>query len=95
MKEIWRDDIRPAVAVLLGEAEAGPDCIVRSMEEYMDRISASVQMNTRRWGISRDAARTGAGDSFENAVRYLREWIRERTVWMDREYRPETAANDQ
>ena len=93
--EMWRKDFRPAIAVLLGEAEAGPDSIIRSLDEYRDRISASVEMNTKRWGISKDASGEGSGGNFENAVRYLKKWIAGRTAWMDENYVPETAANAQ
>ena len=90
--ELWEKDFRPAVAVLLGETEAGPDSIIRPLEEYHDRISASVQMDNKRWGISHDATGRGSGESFDNAVKYMAKWIAERTAWMDGEYRTETAA---
>ena len=86
--EIWEKAFRPAVAVLLGEKEAEEGGIVRSLDEYMGRIEASVQMNYTRWSISRDATGPGAGESFGNAAAYLRKWITERTAWMDTEYLP-------
>ena len=84
--EIWEKTFRPAAAVLLGEKEAGTDGIIRSLDEYTERIGASVQMNYNRWSISRDATGSGSGGSFERAVAYLKKWIAERTMWMDQEY---------
>lgn len=88
--EIWEKTFRPAVAVLLGETEAAANGIVRSLDEYMEHIEASVRMNYTRWGISRDATGPGSGESFEKATAYLRKWIAERTAWMDAEYMPPT-----
>ena len=85
-EEIWTKTFRPAVAVLLGEKEAEPDGILRSLDEYRERISDSVQMNYTRWGISRDATGAGSGGDFATAFAYLKKWITERTAWMDGEY---------
>ena len=86
VEALWKKAFRPALAVLLGETEKAPDGVVCSLAEYRERISASVQLNTRRWGISSDASGRDAGVSFDNAVKYLDKWIRERTAWMDGEY---------
>lgn len=85
-EEIWTKTFRPAVAVLLGEKEAEPDGILRSLDEYRERISDSVQMNYTRWGISRDATGAGSGGDFATAFAYLKKWMTERTAWMDGEY---------
>ena len=83
---IWQRDFRPAMAILLGEKEPEPDSIIRPLDEYRERISASAAMNYRRWQVSSDATAKGAGGNFENAVEYIRKWITERTAWMDRTY---------
>ena len=90
--KIWQKDFRPAVAVLLGEKKAEPGSVIRSVDEYSGRISASVKMNYKRWPVSRDASGGGSGGNFENAVKYLKKWIAERTAWMDGYYTPEAAA---
>ena len=90
---IWQEVFRPAVSVLLGEADAEPDGIVRSLEEYRERISASAAMNYRRWPVSQDASGRGSGGNFDTAAAYLKKWITERTAWMDAEYIPETSAD--
>ena len=90
VSSLWQEAFRPAAAVLLGETEKKADGILCSLAEYRERISASAQMNTRRWGVSSDAGGKGSGGSFDNAVRYLEKWIRERTAWMDGEYGAET-----
>ena len=84
--EIWTKTFRPAVAVLLGEKKAEPDGILRSLDEYREKINDSVQMNYTRWGISRDATGAGSGGDFGKAFDYLKKWITERTAWMDGEY---------
>ena len=86
VRELWRKDFRSAVAVLLGDAEAGPDSVIRSLDEYKERISASAAMNYKRWPINSAATGRGSGGSFDNSVEYLKRWIRERTAWMDGEY---------
>ena len=91
--DVWQKEFRPAVAVLLGEKEAGPDSVIRPLDEYRDHISASVEMNTRRWGISKEATGIGSGGGFDKAVEFLRKWITKRTAWMDEAYTPEAMAN--
>ena len=86
VEALWKEAFRPAVAVLLGEKEKEPDGIVCSLAEYRERISASAQMNTRRWGVNSEANGAGSGGSFDNAVKYMENWIRKRTAWMDGEY---------
>ena len=85
---IWQDVFQPAVAVLLGDCRGNRDSAVCSIEEYSDGIRASAAMNYRRWPISRDATGPRSGESFDNAVAYLKKWITERTAWMDEEYTP-------
>lgn len=86
--KIWKETFRPAVAVLLGETRAEQDGILCSLDEYRERIRASAEMNTRRWGISNAA--TAGGGGFDKAVKYMKQWITDRTAWMDSEYTPET-----
>ena len=43
-------------------------------------------MNFVRWGINSDASAIESGGSFDNAVSYLKNWIAERTAWMDGQY---------
>ena len=93
--EIWQKDFQPAVTVLLGEKTADPDSTIRSIDEYSERISASVKMNYKRWPVSRDASGSGSGGNFESAVKYLKKWIADRTVWMDGYYTPEAAATQE
>lgn len=91
VRDIWLHLFRPAADVLLGERAAEPDGILRSLDEYRERIAASAAMNYKRWYVSTDASGKDSGGSFENAVNYLKRWIAERTAWMEREYAPEAA----
>ena len=85
--EMWRARFRPAVAVLLGEAEAAEDSVIRPLAEYTDRIRASAEMNFARWGVPKTTYGE-AGGSFSRAAAYLEKWIRARTEWMDGAYGP-------
>ena len=91
---VWQRDFKPAVEVLLGEREAKPDGIVRSLDEYVNRISASVEMNYKRWPVSHDTSNGNAGQSFDNAVRFLRNWITIRSAWMNETYRTEIVTDE-
>ena len=93
--EVWQKTFRPAVSVLLGETEAEQGAAICTLDEYRDRIEDSVKMNYRRWPVSGDATGYGSGESFDNAVRYLKKWIAARTAWMDGQYTPETADSGQ
>ena len=86
VKEIWQETFRPAVAVLLGETEGNPGGYLHSLDEYRTEIEASAAMNFARWGINSETSAPEAGGSFDNAVTYLRQWIAERTAWMDGQY---------
>ena len=92
---IWQYSFRPAVAVLLGEKEPEAGSIIRPLDEYKERISASVAMNYKRWPVSDDATAKGAGGSFDNAVEYIRKWITDRTAWMDQTYTAETVIDEE
>ena len=86
VREIWKDVFRPAAAILLGEAERTAEGPLRSLDEYRAEIEASAAMNFARWGINSDASAREAGAGFDNAFRYLKNWIAERTAWMDDRY---------
>ena len=89
--QIWQRDFRPAVAVLLGEKEAEPGGIIRSLDEYKERISASAAMNYKRWPVCSKATKKEAGWSFDHAVEYIRTWMTERAAWMDETYTTEAS----
>jgi len=86
VREIWTESFRPAAAVLLGEKERQAEGILKSLDEYRAEIEASAAMNFARWGINSDASAKEAGESFDHAFRYLKNWIAERTAWMDGQY---------
>ena len=86
VREIWKETFRPAAAVLLGETERKPGGCLRSLDEYRAEIEASAAMNFARWGINSETNAREAGISFDNAFSYLKNWIAERTAWMDGQY---------
>ena len=86
VRRIWKESFRPAAAVLLGETEGTTGGCLKPLDEYRAEIEASATMNFARWGINSDASVREAGGSFDHAFRYLKNWIAERTVWMDGQY---------
>lgn len=84
--DVWQNTFRQAAAVLLGETEAGPEGIIRSLDEYAEQIRDSAVMNSRRWPGGGGTTGRGAGGDFDNAIRYMKDWISTRTEWMDGEY---------
>ena len=95
VRDIWRSDFRRAVSVLLGETEAEPDGIIHSLETYREQIRDSAVMNSKRWPGAGGTTGRGAGGDFDNAIRYMKEWISARTEWMDGEYGTATPENAQ
>lgn len=86
VRRIWKESFRPAAAVLLGETEGTTGGCLKSLDEYRAEIEASAAMNFARWGINSDASVREAGGSFDHAFRYLKNWIAERTAWMEGQY---------
>ncbi|MBR3334454.1 MAG: CotH kinase family protein [Clostridia bacterium] len=90
--DLWKKDFRPAVEILLGEKKAGPDSVIRSLDEYREQIRKSVTMNFVRWHAGGASALKTAEGRFNGAVQSMRNWISERTAWMDRTYPAGTGA---
>lgn len=95
VKKVWQNEFRPTIAILLGEKNTGKKGNVKSIKEYKREITASASLNNYRWGISDVATAHDSGESFNNAVRYLRDWITERTAYMDQLYGPEAAEKNE
>ena len=82
LKEKWRDVVRPALAVLLGEKEASPDGILRPYGEYVAAITQSAAMNeVRRNKVTPTTPE--AGTDFASGNEYLGEWIVRRVHYLD------------
>ena len=92
IREVWQGAFRPAAAVLLGEAPAREGGVLRSYDEYRERIAASAAMNFKRWGYNKATTAYESGGSFERANSYLKKWIREHTEAMDKLYGADAAA---
>ena len=90
---IWQRDFCPAVEILLGKKKADPDGIIRSLDEYKERISASANMNFKKWLVNKEATQQNAGVSFDHAVEYLKNWLTKRADWMNSEYTTQTVTD--
>ena len=86
VKRVYREQFRPALALLLGEREDA-NAVMTSLEEYEARISASTRMNFSRWDAEKV---TGyyefSGDTPSAARDFLFKWIRERVKYLDKFY---------
>lgn len=96
VSEQWRNSLRPALAVVLGEEPAGENCSVRPMEEYVSRLKDSAAMNQARWGQT-TRAYSSAGKTFDSGTAYLERWLRNRVAYMDGRYadQNENASTDE
>ena len=86
VREKWQTVFRPSIAVLLGEVAPAGSSILRSVDEYAASIQDSARMNYGRWGVA-DTTFDAAGQSFENAVKYLKKWIQNRTAYLDEQFK--------
>lgn len=82
----WREDFRPALAVLLGEAEETENLKTRSIEAYKTSIEASANMNEKRWGTPMKYVSSVAGKTFDQAINRLKTWLTKRIAYMDERY---------
>jgi hypothetical protein len=85
LKEKWRDVVRPAMAVLIGEREPEPDGILKSFDEYVAAISKSAAMNEVRRNKGTPMTKD-AGIDFKSGTEYLGPWIVRRTHYLDQTY---------
>ena len=72
--------------MLLGETEGTTGGCLKPLDEYRAEIEASAAMNFARWGINSETSAPEAGGSFDKAISYLKNWIADRTAWMDGQY---------
>ena len=86
LSALWQESFFPAAQILLGEKPPEENSVIRPFDEYCDAVRDSVEMNNRRWGISTNATAKEAGGSFDQAVKYLKKWITERTAAMDQQF---------
>ena len=84
MYRVWTEDMEPALSnVLLGGGEGK---YLKSLDAYVEEITPSVRMNSKRWDVVPIERMMYAQDdqSFEDNVALMRRFISERTQWMDR-----------
>ncbi|MCR5567264.1 MAG: CotH kinase family protein [Clostridiales bacterium] len=86
INRMWPEVFRPAIDLLLGTAEAGPDSVLRPLDEYVEAIRDSAAMNYVKWHMISDGAFKAAGTSLDSSIRNLRAWMTKRAAWMDKTY---------
>ena len=84
MYRIWRQEVEPLIReVLLGEGEGR---YLRSLDSYLAQVEAAIRMNDVLWDPVTDYRLVGAEDasSFQDNLTLLRQFIIERTAWLNR-----------
>ena len=80
-RAMYRDVYRPLALSLLGEGEA--DTGLHSIAEEAAAISASRDMNFLRWRHYHESRLTEIGDSEEEGLAYLTDFLRRRIAFLD------------
>lgn len=84
LTELYRTRVRPALAILLGEAEASEGDTVRSFDGYREEIRASVAMNFSRWPESLVSGYyKKSGTTNEKSSAYLKSFFEKRIAYLD------------
>ena len=85
--KLWKENFRPALAVLMGDSPPRENGVLRSFAEYRDAITLSAEMNMLRRGRKTPVAED-AGEDFDSGIAYMERWIRLRAEYMDTIYTP-------
>ncbi len=81
----WREDFRPAMAILMGEAPPTGNSGLLSLDGYQDLLKDSAAMNAARWGNTTKMS-SKVGRDFNSGVKALKSWIRKRIDYLDKRY---------
>lgn len=84
VQKTWTEVYSPLLHVLTGEWAAPAECGIKTLNEYAKELEASANMNFVRWRVlnhNSRAVKTGA--TYEENIKYLREWIKARTEFLD------------
>ena len=83
--ENWRESFRPAMAILLGEAQPSGNSPLLSLDGYEAALKASAAMNAARWG-NPGILSARVGKDFTSGVKALKAWIRKRVDYLDKRF---------
>ena len=83
VSEVYVSELRPLLAVLVGNEEAG-ETGIRSLDAYAAELNDSAQMNFARWRVLNSKARElKTGATYAENIEYLRKWIMDRMIVLD------------
>ncbi len=84
VRKNYREVYLPALEILLGQ-RTDPEGVLRSLDEYAAEIAASAAMDNIRWPITahRGSTFTRAGDTPEENIAFLRDYITRRKNFLD------------
>lgn len=84
VKDVYAEELRPLLCVLIGDAPETEELQIRSLDSYAKELDASAQMNFKRWRVLNHSSREmKTGATYEENIEYLRDWIRERMRVLD------------
>ena len=82
MMALYQERFVPALAIMLGESDAG--VYLRSIDTYEAQISASAAMNYTRWKYTSVDRSNQVGRTFTSNVAHIRTFMTNRRVWLNK-----------
>lgn len=87
VRSMYDNQLRPILEVIIGEREEEEGSNIVSLDTYAQELSASAEMNFVRWRVLNNQARAvKTGASYEANIEYLRDWIRKRMNYLDKNW---------
>lgn len=89
VKKQWNEVYRPLIDVMTGEKAPPKGTLLRSIDYYYDLLSPSAAMNYALWqniDIPTNKNYVNTGSTFEEHYDYLRNYITNRTAYLDFEW---------
>ena len=84
LRNTYQQIMRPALAILTGEAPEPEDGSLLSFSHYQTIIERSAFMNYARWSVaSVKGYYTGSGKTFIDSCDYLKDWLLRRKAFLD------------
>lgn len=87
VRRVFDAQLRPILEIIVGEREAQEGSAIASLDTYAEELEASAEMNFVRWRVLNNqvrAVKTGA--NYEENIEYLRNWIKERMAYLDKNW---------
>ena len=84
LKQMYRERVRPALAILMGETDAGTGDSIHSFDAYAAEIEASSEMNFTRWPESTvNGYYKKSGTTHEKSLAFVKNFLQVRMEYLD------------